>query len=906
MQAWKVALYFFLGTVFLNATEEENVFQWGESLASEGLYLDALACYQQASSQTGQEDSHLHLLLLRQALCYLELNRPQEALSTLKEAGNPPSSPEQLYLTAVAYRQLGDYAQALKALEALPSSFAAQASEVELEKGVALFNLQRLTEAQSYLESISWQAEKPHLYALSRLYLIRMFLLQENHKSAQTHLSLLDEKLPESHSLHYEKHELAGRLFFAKGEYEQAASSFEKALPPFPCSHCKWKKPTLVYLITSYLKWAEQNFILRKPLDAIFSKAYLALEELLADSKEEASYLLLTDFYLTQARFQQDKNAYRHIQDLIARSLFQTPHGRCQAQLKCAAAAPSYQERVRLYEQLINAMPADSVLQGEIWYHKGLNDFEEGLALQKDPLLLQSSEHLLEQASEALAHAHQLFLLHTPAQAALALKLQSLAYFHQPSDQKKKQSLERLQKLLLPPLQQTLKEPEEAYALIGLVAAEINSLDEDALQQTENVLKEGLTLASASVWKERLLKIMGKFYLQHQHWTQARVLFDQFLQDYPHSLDSSEVLYWRAECAGKLGDLAQRKNDLQQIYLNDPQSPFAPSAYFHFYSYRDYMRGHRRAIKHLQAMPALFKNHPLLISAYYLIGLDCMKDHLSEEGSLLRSKNEIAAIDAFQLAESTFDELAEKNEVPPDSLAYFMQVRYLSMLERAQANLAIAEASQGGKKQIYLDYAEGVFQDLQRVFHSPSPLVDACLIKQEAYPKILEESEFWLACCYLKHQKREEANALFNHMLDHYRQAHIQHGYLLSRVWYEKGMVAQQQKDYALALQHLFEAEKAAEAKPFLSPDQKLDLWIQQALCYKELKQWDEAMRLLSKAVNDEALSSQRVKAMYLRAEIYALEGRPELALKQLEATSKKGGEWGKKAKTELEQNYGL
>jgi hypothetical protein len=39
---------------------------------------------------------------------------------------------------------------------------------------------------------------------------------------------------------------------------------------------------------------------------------------------------------------------------------------------------------------------------------------------------------------------------------------------------------------------------------------------------------------------------------------------------------------------------------------------------------------------------------------------------------------------------------------------------------------------------------------------------------------------------------------------------------------------------------------------------------------------------------------------MYLRAEIYALQGRHDLAKKQWEATAKKGGEWALKAKENL------
>jgi hypothetical protein len=61
----------------------------------------------------------------------------------------------------------------------------------------------------------------------------------------------------------------------------------------------------------------------------------------------------------------------------------------------------------------------------------------------------------------------------------------------------------------------------------------------------------------------------------------------------------------------------------------------------------------------------------------------------------------------------------------------------------------------------------------------------------------------------------------------------------------------------------------------------------------------------LSKAINDDAISSLRIKAMFIRAEIYAIQGRNDLARKQLEATSKKGGEWALKAKQKLDMEYG-
>ena len=64
-------------------------------------------------------------------------------------------------------------------------------------------------------------------------------------------------------------------------------------------------------------------------------------------------------------------------------------------------------------------------------------------------------------------------------------------------------------------------------------------------------------------------------------------------------------------------------------------------------------------------------------------------------------------------------------------------------------------------------------------------------------------------------------------------------------------------------------------------------------------------MLLLSRVINDDVISPLRIKAMFLRAEIYEMQGRPELAIKQLEAAARKGGEWAQKAQEKLEKTYG-
>ena len=306
-----------------------------------------------------------------------------------------------------------------------------------------------------------------------------------------------------------------------------------------------------------------------------------------------------------------------------------------------------------------------------------------------------------------------------------------------------------------------------------------------------------------------------------------------------------------------------------------------------------------------KTLPKDIQIPPFLIEAHYLIGLDYKRDRKTPEGKWLRKKSLTDAIDAFQEVETLFDHLYENHHIPAERLDYYVTVRYRATLERAMANLAIADESQGAKRQIYIEYAQEVFTRLVNEFDSPQHLYTKLLFATESYPAIYEESSWWLAQTFIKAQNDAAAESVLAGMIEHYRLANVTRGYFLSRALYEQGKIAMRRKDYPLALQHLKQAEDAAKGNRVLSTDQRLDLWIQQSMCYSGLNQFDNAILILSKVINDDAISSLRLKAMYLRAETYKQQGRPELARKQLESMAKKGGIWAKKAQEKLEIEYG-
>lgn len=874
-----------------------------ERLFSEKLYGDALPLYSHLLTFPLDEELGSQVKL-RLATCYLEEGQPQKSLDLLGPLINSYRHPQCFYLMSLAHRQLGESPQALDLLhQCLLTQESQHAKNVlALEKGYHLIQMKDFSNAQRVLKQIAWQANESLPYDLAQLLLARSYLATHQLDSALEILSLPTPHLPQNHLLSIERVYLKGCLLLAKHQEAQAVACFEELLPKALASKADWSLQILNGLVMSYLKQTLSSDSSLDQLQNLLSKAEAVLQEVLARAPMETSYLLLSDFYLIKAKRLGDAQSYLLAQQLLDRhELFSSAEGQREALLKCAEAAPSYQERNQLYEQLSGNSHHPSFFLTKVWFLKGMNHFEEGLRYQKGQLLTTMSEQL-EQARQAFAQAFQLGKDIDPAGAALALKYQSLAYAYQPT--KALQAWQVLNQLMTdPPLLSTFEYPQEIYCLAAWIA--LNSSQSEILEQAKTFLKQSQkTMKTSSIWAERCLKFEGLISLQLKEWEEADAIFARLIQDYPHS--SGEGWFWRAYGANQQTNDLLRKEYLQQVYTQDPQSAYAPFAYFQFYSYREYMNGQRKAIKHLQAMPLLFPSHPLLISVYYLIGLSHKKDHLSTEGQVLRRKDWTAAIENFQAAESIFETLLEKNLIPPTQLSYFAKVRYHAQLERAQANLAIAQSSTGGKRQIYLEYAEGVFKQLIRDFVTPGSLAMEKLVQPlSSYPKLWAEAEFKLAQTYQEKKWLKEAEMVLDDSLKHYQQARMTHGYGLMQVWYEKGKLAQERGDHRAALQCFIEAEKAAHEQTGLSPHERLDLWIQQSLCYKTLNQLDNAMRLLSRVINDDVISPLRIKAMFLRAEIYELQGRPELALKQLEATARKGGEWAQKAQEKLEKIYG-
>lgn len=871
------------------------------------LYERAIPLYQQALRNLGEthDGKNPHADEIRYRLLQ-SLLLSGNYTAVIADEGDDESVQ---YLKALAYCKIGQYEKAAPLLERYLQSDKTQQAEYKneacLELGKVYFQLGKYSESKAVFGGL--QAERSRLGYLARLYLARVALAEEEPETAEKFLSQLAQSLPANDPLRFETAYLRGEAAFLNEDFASSAEYFEKALPENNPEITSWYPETLYHLGWSYVKLGTDTD--KKVEDRLryFEKAEATLKRLLEQSSDERTFLALGQCYLARARHLQEELAYQNAEALFSRSdLFISPEARVQAVLLLAEAAPTYAKRDTLYRHLTQDANRNTPFYAKGWYLRGLNDLEEGKSL----LLSHSDEEAHKAFERAVMSLQKAFNLLQPLDAelaAVAMKYQIQALIWQESSEKYQLALEKVEGLLQNPhILMSLEDPDELYYLYALASIKLAEMknNDTYVDKAEKALIDGLERFPEGHFAGDQLNLLGTIYYRQNQFAKAERVFVRLEDQHSETPLAGEALFWAARCADGRDDIAAAKEHRRKVFEKYPQSPYAAEAYFTYYSYRDYLQGDRAAIKHLQAMADNYPHSPFLIHACYLIGLDFKRDRKTQAGKWIRKKNMMAAIDAFQETEVAFDKLHHQGLLAGENLHYLAMIRYRAVLERALANLSVSDDSQGAKRQIYLEYAEDVLQQLVDDCRDVNHPLAQHLIGLKAPGGLEDESAYWLARAHSKANSDEDAEGILNEMIEKYRSAKITRGYFLSRTWYDKGLIALRRNDVDLALQCLQQAEDASKGN-VLSTDEKLDLWIQQSLAYQAKNDLDNTILILSKVVNDDSISSLRVKAMFLRAEAYELQGRRELARKQLEATAKKGGEWAVKAKEKLDKQYG-
>lgn len=910
---------FFPKEDFLNANEDLNR---ANELYEAALYPKAIKAYknfiEKLQTQKTENDSYLiDLSRFYLAQTYFSMGEYQNAMLALNEnlifSQTNSLKAEQigyhsLYLKALSLKNLGKIELAKHAFLSYafsnPNFPLPFHDEALFEIALTDFHEEHYEDANKILLSINSEKAKPRLNFLTQIYLARIELTKNHHAEASKILKTLDSKIEAHDPLLFELNYLLGEAAYGLQDYQNAIQFFLNALPPISPEKHHWYADSLSHLGWSYFKMGKDISDHTNKHNPYLKNAEETFIKLLAFSKNENTVLALAQCYLSQATEGMKQEYCTKAEELLSKQdLFLSNEAKAHALLLRAEAAPDYKTREQFYFQLTEE-PNDTIFYAQGWHMKALNDFEYGLQLLEEPNENNLEKNAFERSAKAFETSFSLLQEKDLLQAGSALKYRALAIGYSSRPDAFSKAFQVIDQLLNhSQIWKMYPNKDEIYFLHGyfLGHAAIGSEKEKYMKIAQKSLREAAAIPN-SIFGDQALSFLGTLHFQNEEYENAENAYLQLAKSYPKSPLAAEAWFWSASCADHLQkDPSIGKERRKYAYEVFPDSSFAAEAYFTFYTFPEYLQGDRLAIKHLENFTERYTDSPFLIDAHYLIGLDYKRDRKTEEGRWIRKKSLTDAIDSFQKAETLFDELLEKKTIFFEKMDYYTALRYRATLERALANLAVADDAQGAKKQIYLNYAEEVFKNLVNELHQDHLYIKKSL-QDPSFPLIEEEGSFWLAQTFIKEGKDNEANRVLIGMTDKYDKLNIAKGYYLSRSLDEQGRIAMRKEENQKALNYFKKAEEAAKGN-VLSADQRLDLWIQQSIAYRGLGQFDDAILILSKVVNDDAVSSLRMKAMYLRAETYELQKRPELARKQLESMVKKGGIWARKAQEKLDKD---
>lgn len=847
----------------------------------------------------------------------------------------------EIYLLGLSYKKNGQYGEAISSFKRYqkqaPKASLPQFDAATYEIALCQFKCQRFNDAEELLSHLDNLPIDKELRIKARLILVRIEMQRKKYEEANALLDSLAKKVSDSSPLKQELSFLKGEVAFELQNYSKAALYLEQSLALKKQTSSEWNSEALYHLGWSYLKMTEDPSLGKNSQTHLFGEAEKTFQQLLENTKlapqeQERGQMALAQTYLRKGRLLHEEQAYEQAEELLA-----TDNGtfslesKAQALILRAEAIKSFEQRNLIYKELTSSRYSSTSFWKQGLYLRAINLLEqsEQTADAKDAAALAKEAGLLFEKTA------ELFKESDPRKAALSLKYQADILAKEGTSDSLKNSLVLYLNLTTPPLINYIKEPAELYYRIGEAAFRLEvarpprpvncadglindrcaaagrdglatSPDQNGLATLGGMqaLEHVLTDYPHSKFAPEALFLLGTFQFQQTRYAEAKKSFLSLVDQYKDSAHAGDSLFWAAEAANRLSEGEEAVRALRQrVYTDYPLSAYAAEAYFGCYSYSDYLKHQPQAIAHLEKMKELFPQSPFLGNALFLLGLDLRQEKSSSEGEG-RKKDLMASIQDFEASVQLLDTCFEQGTIPLEQQNYFLSVRYRSLLEAALTNLQVAEETTGAKRQIYLGYGEALFDRIIEELEHPHTPMMTTFSQSKSGDSLLEEALFGLAQIHIKAGRDLAAEQLLDVLLERHAAKSTDRNYLLSRVWFELGRMAMRRQDYELALQAFDHAERTGK-RPILSSEQRLELWIQQSFCYRALGRYEEAMTALSKVINDDAISATRVRAMYLRAEIYQEQERPELAIRQLEATAKKGGEWAEKAKAKLASDYG-
>lgn len=887
----------------------EDLFTQAERCYEGGLYSETIPLYQEILEGIAEdlfeqkEDSKLsYQVRLRLAYSEFKLGhyaKAQDILLETKKQFPVLFDPDSFLQLIVCAEKLGHYEEALKlAAEFFTYKFSPKKQDaVKYQIGNIRMRQQEIEEAKALFTDLVQNSKNEEIKTKSRFELAKILLREKAYGEVENILHPDHFRFQKDDPARNQWAFLRAQALFARQQYEMALAGYKESQNSC-AEQCEWYEDALYGEGVCYLKLAEDRLTQQHSKEEFLNKAENCFFQISQKQASDRVLLGLARTYLLQHYYLKEPKARTKMQALLKLDGFQTIEAELKAGFMFADMTEDENQRNHIYSTLTSQQYQEATNYGKAWYYRGMFMMQR---FQKE-----MNEDYLDQAVELLTQSYQLLKEKSLNQAEPVVIHLAECYLSYNSEEKLVQGYQTLEHLLsrnevlsenaqraLMSLQaemclKLMRYNAKQYLVSGLTAAEkITQLNADPKTQ-----------AKAAFIKGRLL-------FQGASYQDAYDEFERIIENHPQSKYAGESYFWMAECLElNQKDPELSKNYRKKVYTDYPNCHLAPEAYFLTYSSMDYLEGNSEAIEHLKKLEERFGNSPYVIASYYLLGVYYKQGHHDEDGKIIQNKKLSDAIQMFSKAASSFESKYEQHQISTAHLHYFASIYYRALLAKAQCYLEKADGVSGGKRQLFFDQAIDSFEQVYSDFKKDSHPIARLLKADQKYPKVYEEAEFGRALAMAKKGDVESAELAFNAMIEHYHTLQIDKSHYLSRAWYEMANIAMAQGEYQDALAYFNHAEQTCSATHF-DANYTIDLGIQQSLCYRNLQQLDMAMLTLSKVINEGVVSNLRVKAMVFRAEIYELQGRRDLAQKQLEAAAKKGGEWSVVAQDKLVKEYG-
>jgi tetratricopeptide (TPR) repeat protein len=508
-----------------------------EDLLSASLFEDATQIYKEilADLETQPENekikSEVHYRL---AQVLFQSNDYTTAINYLTEVKNNPNSS---LLLGKAYRRNGLYKEAIDNLQIyLTQKDKNHADEAFFELGLTYLATENLDKSLESLSQATEITENSDLRHRAFIQIAYIYAKNKLYSKAFDSLKKAEDDLSENSALKKEIYHVKGKLFYNQKKWQEALSEFEKADSSNNALEEEWSQEHLYLLGKTFLQLAETS---KTPTEQknYFQSSAEVLKKLIKLKENEDHWLALSETLVSQNMRLEDGGASQEALFILNdQTKFENSLQKDRINLLMALAQPSYEERHNQLRLLSNKEPQTL----DVWYARGINDFEAGFSL-KNKDLIDESIKLFGRAGVNFKRATQIAHQERSEKALQALLMEAKSYDY---SNQKQLALNVLDSFWDQP-NTNIQDPVEIVILYSQIAQSKPNLAIDKLIAVEN-LKEN-ALHPTAIYR------LATFYYQKGDYDLSYKFFAKLLEENPSKELTPQILLSLIYSGTKLG-----------------------------------------------------------------------------------------------------------------------------------------------------------------------------------------------------------------------------------------------------------------------------------------------------------------------------------------------------------------